>query len=875
MRQAFRVYGIALALLVAAVGLRWLLDPVLGDALPLVTLFGAVAAAVWTGGRRPAVLVAVLGYVACYYLFIPPRGALNGWSAANIVGLVAYLLTSSIIIMIGGTMRRVQQHALRSSELVRVTLASIGDAVITTDTQGRVTYMNPVAESLTGWKDGEARGRSLEMVFRIIDEDTRQPVQSPAQRALQEGMVVGLANHSLLVGRDGVERAIDDSAAPIRDEERRVSGCILVFRDITARRQIERDEADRLLAARMLAAIVETSDDAIVSKSLEGIIQSWNGGAERMFGYTAEEAVGRHISLIIPPERLAEEDEIIASLKAGNRVDHIETERLRRDGQHLLVSLTISPLKDASGNVVGASKIARDVTRQRQAEADRQMFTILLENSADFVGICDLQGVPFYVNRAGLAMVGLESVEEARHKNLRDFFFPEDQAKVVEEFVPAVLERGHGEMEVRFRNFKTGQGRWMVYKVLKLSDAAGRTMAIGTVSHDVTGRKMLEDSLRKVAADLSEANRRKNEFLATLSHELRNPLAPLTHMLEVLKRGGEQPELRERAVETMKRQLGQLVRLVDDLLDLNRITHNRIELRKGPVDLSTVIRQAAEAWRPLAASAGQDLQVTLPEEPLLLKADPARLAQVFGNLMHNACKYTSPGGRIEVRAERRGEEAWVTVEDTGVGIEADQLGSIFDMFAQVGGAARRSQGGLGIGLTLVKRLVEMHGGTVEAQSEGAGQGSTFLVRLPLGSEVSPIPDAPLEARSVPATNRRVLVVDDNEDAAGVLTMLLKMSGNEVHTAYDGAVALEAVDRLHPDVVLLDIGLPSLNGYEVCRRIRQRPWGRNTVLIALTGWGQAEDRRLSQEAGFDGHLVKPVDFMALQVLMDSLAASKGS
>ena len=253
-------------------------------------------------------------------------------------------------------------RASERRELFRVTLRSIGDAVITTDVEGRVTYMNAVAESLTGWNQADAVGQSLETVFRIVNEDTRQPVENPAMKALRDGVVVGLANHTVLIQKDGRECPIDDSAAPISDEHGNVSGCVLIFRDVTAQRRMERDKAGQLLTARLLASIVESSDDAIISKSLDGIIQSWNAAAERLFGYAAEQAVGRHISLVIPPERIAEEDQIIASLKAGQRIEHFETERLRSDGRRILVSLTISPIKDEAGNVVGASKIVRDVT---------------------------------------------------------------------------------------------------------------------------------------------------------------------------------------------------------------------------------------------------------------------------------------------------------------------------------------------------------------------------------------------------------------------------------------------------------------------------------------------------------------------------------
>ncbi len=510
-----------------------------------------------------------------------------------------------------------------------------------------------MAESLTGWTNGEASGQPLDTVFRIFSEDTRQPVENPAVRALREGAVVGLANHTILIARDGAERSIDDSAAPIVAEDGRVSGSVLIFRDISQRRQWERDEATRLLSARQLASIVESSDDAIIRKSLDGMIQSWNASAERLFGYPASEAIGRHISLIIPLERIAEEDQIIASLKAGHRVDHFETERRHRSGHLIWVSLTVSPITDADGKVVAASKIARDVTRQREAEAERQRFVTLIENSTDFIGICDIQGVPVFINRAGLAMVGLDSIETASRVHVRDFFLPEDQAMIMDQFFPSVVAHGHGEVDVRFRHFTTGETRWMSYKVITLTDAAGDPVAFATVSQDVTERRQLEDNLRTLAANLSAADRQKNEFLATLAHELRNPLAPLGNMLEVLKRAEGDAHIRAVALSTMERQLQQLVRLVDDLLDLNRITHNRLELRKSPVDLHAVIEQAIEAARPLADAAGHHLRLVSDVDAIHLSADAVRLGQVFGNLLNNSCKYTDPGGTITVRVARR------------------------------------------------------------------------------------------------------------------------------------------------------------------------------------------------------------------------------
>jgi len=318
----------------------------------------------------------------------------------------------------------------------------------------------------------------------------------------------------------------------------------------------------------------------------------------------------------------------------------------------------------------------------------------------------------------------------------------------------------------------------------------------------------------------------------------------------------------------LERQLGHLVRLVDDLLDVSRITRDRLELRLGRVELASIVRQAVEAGEPLMDERRQKLQVDLPSEPIYLLADPVRLAQVFGNLLSNASKYTEPGGDIRVGASRQDGQVTVTVTDTGIGIGPDSLERVFEMFAQVHDSIERAQGGLGIGLTLVRRLVEMHGGTIRAWSAGPGKGSEFTVVLPelvdkeasLG-EPGRIPDeAPTgsfhDAEAV--TPRRVLVVDDNLDSAGSLATLLRLSGHETHAAHDGLQAVEAARELRPDVILLDIGLPGLNGYEVCRAIRGQAWGRDIRIVALTGWGQQQDRRRSEEAGFNTHLVKPVD-----------------
>jgi PAS domain S-box-containing protein len=744
-RRVILGYAIAALAVAAAVLLRWLLDPLLGAQFSLTTLYGAVAVVAWYDGYRPALLAVVLGYLACDFLFIEPREAFAARFARNVVGLLSYLLSCGIIIGLAEAMRiaqrrsrQDQQAASEQQEWLRTTLASIGDAVIATDASGKVVFLNAAAQGVTGWTQGDAHDLPLRAVFKIINEQTRQPVENPVSKVLQQGVVVGLANHTVLISRDGTERPIDDSAAPIRAEMGQVNGVVLVFRDITERRRLELENAERAAAARLLAAIVESSEDAIVSKSLGGIIQTWNAAAERLFGYTAEQAAGRPITLIIPPDRADEEDRIIARIQAGERVEHFDTVRLRSDGQPIPVSLTISPVRDEAGRIVGASKIVRDITE----------------------------------------------------------------------------------------------------------------------------RKRLEQALR-------EADRRKDEFLATLAHELRNPLAPLRNALELMRRvavGG--PEV-EQVRAMMERQVAQMVRLIDDLLDVSRISRGKVELRKERVELAAVVRSALEATRLLIEAAGHQLTVTLPPEAIHLDADPARLTQVFSNLLNNAVKYTEKGGHIWLTAEQQGSEVVVSVRDTGIGIAAEHLPRLFEMFSQVTSALDRSQGGLGVGLSLVRGVVRLHGGTVEAHSSGPGKGSEFIVRLPVVDGL--VPDGPQEPREAgmrtPSSPRgRILVVDDNRDAADSLALMLGMAGHDTRTAYDGLEAVQAVATFRPSVVFLDIGLPKMNGYEAARLIREQPRGKDVALIALTGWGQEEDKRRALEAGFDHHLTKPVDPAALEKLL---------
>ena len=371
------------------------------------------------------------------------------------------------------------------------------------------------------------------------------------------------------------------------------------------------------------------------------------------------------------------------------------------------------------------------------------------------------------------------------------------------------------------------------------------------------GRKRSEEQLREYVVKLADSDRRKTEFLGMLAHELRNPLATIRSGLQTI-RLSEAPAL-HRVTALMERQIDHLVALVDDLLDVNRISLGKIDLRRGCIELATIVQTAVETARSLSERMGHELIVTLPPEPIYVNVDPLRLAQVVSNLLNNACKFTAKGGRIRLSFGREGEQAVIRVRDNGIGIAADQLCRIFDMFVQGDTSVERSASGLGIGLALVKNLVEMQGGTAEAHSDGLGHGSEFLVRLP-AVEAAQAKSAglPVEETANPAAVRRILIVDDNQDAAESLAMLLKLHGHQIHIAHDGLEAVETAAQVRPDLVLLDIGLPKVNGYEAARRIRKLPGGLDVVLIALTGWGQDEDRRKSREAGFDGHMIKPVE-----------------
>jgi len=488
-------------------------------------------------------------------------------------------------------------------------------------------------------------------------------------------------------------------------------------------------------------------------------------------------------------------------------------------------------------------------------EGPDRPYRVFVEQMQQGVATLHGDGTVVYGNRRLAEMLKVPH-ESFIGKPMRDFVAAADRSRYDD-----LMDQGRarsGRAEVRLR--PSDGAEFPVY--LTLSQLPGESVPlIGLFVTDLTVQKAHE-ALAAAQEALREADRRKNEFLAMLAHELRNPLAPIRNAAGILRRAAGDPQTVETICSMLERQIGFMVRLVDDLLDVSRITRNRIELRRERLELATALDQAVEAVRPLSRKARHRVTVSLPSAPVYLDADPVRMTQVFTNLLDNACKYMAPGGQVRLSAEvvpAQGDapgEVVVRVRDEGIGIPAEQLSRIFEMFAQVDTSLERTNAGLGIGLSLVNSLVELHGGKVEAHSEGPGHGSEFVVRLPTVAANGAVKQAQEGERTM--KRYRMLVVDDNRDSAESLALLLKLTGHDTRTALDGEAAIREAAENQPDVVLLDIGMPKLNGYDACRRIRSEPWGRDMILIAQTGWGQDDDRRRTEEAGFDGHVVKPVD-----------------
>jgi PAS domain S-box-containing protein len=1022
--STFARYAVAVVAVFLAWSARTALTPLWGPTTPpFIFFYPAIVIAAWYGRRGPALLAVALSTLVADWFFIEPLHSFALAHLSEVVALTAFVIVDLILVgaielMHGARERLATELALRltaeaqlaaEKKLLATTLTSIGDAVIATDETGTVTFLNGEAERLTGWRTEEACGKPLVEVFQILNEQTRQPVENPVQKVLRLGTVQGLANHTVVISKDGREIPIDDSAAPIRHENGPILGVVLVFRDVTEQRWAHQERA-------RLAAIVEHSGDAIFTKDLNGIIDTWNESARRLFGYSTEEIVGKPVTELIPSELWHDEEEILERLKQGQASEWLETVRLAKDGRRIPVLLTTSPLKNGAGEVVGASKIIRDISdlvkAREEIVREKELLATTLASIGDGVILTDDVGCVTFLNdeaerltgwfrneasgrpltevfkiineqtrepaenpvekvmqhggAVGLANHTLLVAKDGREIPIDDSAAPirepggplfgvvlvfrdftqrklaedalrerEERFRTMADNTPVLIwvsgidklctwfnrqwleftgrtmeqELGNGwvegihkddfdrclrtyvesfdarrafAMEYRLRR-NDGEWRWILDQGTPTFEAGDRfTGYIGSCI-DVTDRKLADterERLLRTEQELrlaaEEANHLKDEFLAIMSHELRNPLNVILGYSELLVRMDEiaqLPQLHHMA-EAIKRNAVAQSKLIRDLLDLSRLRSGKLELNKETVSVMVAVRNAIDTIRSDAEAKSITIDVAASNETLFVEADPVRLEQIIWNLLNNSIKFTPPGGRISVRTEKDVDQVCLTIEDTGQGIDASFLPHIFEMFRQADSGTSRAQSGMGVGLAVVQQLVDLHRGSITASSEGAGKGASFTVRMPVSSEAEAKPSA-VAGLTTSLDQLTVLVVDDSEDTTAMLEQLLKMSGALVTGATSGHEALRIMAEREFDVVLSDISMPGMDGFEFLRRLRQLPKHEEVPVLALTGFGRPEDIERAQGAGFFSHVTKPFELETLVSLLHKLPKRRGS
>ncbi len=897
---------------------------------------------------------------------------------------------------------RPEDALLFRPEWSRVALASIADAVITTDTLGRVTFLNPVAQSLTGWTQDEAAGVSVETVFKIVHPDTRMIVESPAVRALREGVNVGLTNRTLLIAKDGSELPIgpiNDSAAPIRNDKGELAGVVLVFRDIT---ELCRQERAVQVALAYAEKIILTLREPFMVLDTNLRVKSANRSFYQNFHVTAEETQGRFIYdlgngqwniprlrtlldevlsnhhpvhnfdvehdfpmigkkvMLLNAQRIGSVDgdsdlillaiedisqrkqtevelrqterrqrfildsipQKLVTTKPDGSVDYfnpqwmeytgltfeqlkgfgwkqiihpsdlddhvrkwlhatetgeayeLESRFRRADGEYRWHVSRGVPMRNESGQIamwVGANTDIHDIKRIELALVHSEIrYRRLFETAKDGILILDTESGRITDANPFMGELLGYSLEHFLGKELWEIGLFSDKA-ANEAAVRTLQDKGY----IRYEHLplETSQGLRVEVEVVANAYREDHHKVIQCNVRDITERSKLEKLMQKQSEALADLHRRKDEFLAMLSHELRNPLAPIASAVQLLRLPKQEDELQHQALTIIERQVGQLTRLIDDLLEVSRFITGRIHLQLERIGLNGIVERGVETTRPLMDRNHHELTVSLSSQPIWVYADPSRVEQIVINLLANAAKYTPDGGTIAIAVQREGNEAVLRVRDSGVGIAPELLPRIFDLFTQADRSLDRSQGGLGIGLCLVQRLVEMHDGKVEVSSK-LGQGSEFVVRLPIITVPAAQPatrqlETPA-SRVAAGASLRVLVVDDMRDVTSMLSTLLRKFGHDVRTANNGLTALQFALDFRPNVVLLDIGLPGIDGFEVAKRMRREPLLNNVTLIALTGYGQETDKQQAREAGFDHYLVKPADIRKVQEILASIS-----
>jgi PAS domain S-box-containing protein len=731
----------------------------------------------------------------------------------------------------------------------------------------RFQVINKAFEQWIGVPRTEIVGRC---VYAVLGESFRDAMGESLKRA-EAGETVSLEHEGAC--QDKSHRHWHINFTPDFDRDGTLRGIIFRFRDISDQRRTESWLRDNEAYHRSLFDSAGVGNIEVDHSTDYSSFLRVNQHFCDMLGYSREELLNGMTFLDI-----THPDDIESSLKALSvlrREDaqslHLEKRYIRKDGTVMWADVTPKLIRNRDGHATRRLVVVHDITELKTSEAalrgaleDRQKFESLADNSPEYVGMCDLDGMTTYINPAGLKLLGIDSLEEARTIPMIEFLFPEDHEVARNEIQPEVLRNGIAEREIRFRNRKTGEARWMIHTVFPLRDSGDNTVGFASVSRDITDRKRAEMLLQ-------QADRRKDEFLATLAHELRNPLAPISYALQIWNRLEQDPAKAAQIRHMMARQVQQLQRLIDDLLDLSRISRGKIKLKKEYSDLASLLEGAIEPIRPFIETCQHTISIELPPAPLMIYADPGRLTQIIGNLVHNAAKYSDRNGSITISASSHKQDLVITITDTGVGIPSHMLSRIFEPFTQVNQSLDRAHGGLGIGLTLVKNLVELHGGTVEASSAGAGAGSVFTLRLPIviePSEIKDVESSSAEPLGEPA-RYRIVIVDDLKPSADTLALMLQELHQDVRVAYDARAALALIEEFKPDVVFSDIAMPGMDGYTLAKRLHSRRES-PPYLIALTGYGQRHDQQRALDAGFQRHLVKPTDIAALRAVLVALA-----
>ena len=751
-----------------------------------------------------------------------------------------------------GEYRRAERALLDSRSQLRLIIDTAPVFIVDCDSQVRYRLVNKAYAQRYGMAPAAFVGKH---VWDVLGQTAYAALRPYIEQALT-GVPI---EFEVRVPYDDLgERMLQAHCVPKPDSAGGFDGFVAVIEDVSER------HAGRRIAAE-LAAIVESSEDAIIGKDLNGRITSWNPAASRLFGYRNSEMIGQSITRLIPPELADQEEEILGQLRKGQRVDRFEAQRVAKDGRRLDLAITISPIRDEHGHVVGASKFAHDIGARKRSEAAQQIRQQRLEiaTAAAALGVYewDIAADEAHWENARMYEIFGRAIAEgplSRSEFLDSVVHPDDQETVRRVLFDDIRPGPLFQLACRIRRQRDGAWRWIEFVGRGLADADGGARRLTGVLADITERRQLEIALR-------EGDRRKDEFLAMLAHELRNPLAPLKNAAELMRLAhADNPELTQ-IQSLIDRQVRHLSHLLDDLLDASRINQGKITLAREPLELKVLLVHALESTRPFTDARNHHVALVFPPQPLWIEADAVRLTQVICNLVNNAAKFTDPGGRIQVIAEPAGRQVVIRVIDNGQGIEADLLPHIFELFIQGQRAPDRSQGGLGIGLSLARKLTVLHGGDLSASSGGPGCGCEFVVRLPLIDPPAQPETSGIRAPAAPV-RRRVLVVDDNVDAAQSLSVLLTIAGHQAQAVYDGLAALSLAETFKPECVVLDIGLPQMDGYEVARRLRQMSQTRDATLIVLSGYGRAEDRRRSEAAGIDHHLVKPVNLEVLEALI---------